>query len=198
MSCFVFLKDILQSPRRDVLFLFYLFIFNGRMIALQYWFDFCHISTWISHRCTYVLWSYFMGLPGWGDSQPGHPFCPILLPPRGANIYLLIYLLGSKILPISAGGMHPPLWGVLESKPSSPHMEGAGPQRNNAPWPTCVAVTGFRVMWVEGGGGYFLCTFQAFDFPNQETSFLSVLDRISRFPSDDKRKAAENWHALGL
>jgi len=27
---------------------------NWRMIALQYWFDFCHTSTWISHRCTYV------------------------------------------------------------------------------------------------------------------------------------------------
>ena len=24
------------------------------MIGLQYWFDFCHISTWISYRCTYV------------------------------------------------------------------------------------------------------------------------------------------------
>ena len=25
------------------------------MIALQYWFDFCHTSKWISHRCTYIL-----------------------------------------------------------------------------------------------------------------------------------------------
>ena len=24
------------------------------MIALQYWFDFCHKSAWINHRCTYV------------------------------------------------------------------------------------------------------------------------------------------------
>jgi len=141
-----------------------------------------------------ILWVYQAGVI---PSQDTHsvPFCCLQ---GGANIYLLIYLLGSKILPISAGGMHPPLWGVLESKPSSPQMEGAGPQSNNAPWPMCVAVTGFRVMWVEGGGAYFLCTFQAFDFPNQETSFLSVLDRISRFPSDDKRKAAENRHALGL
>ena len=28
------------------------FIFNGRKIALQYWFHFCHRSTWIRHRCT--------------------------------------------------------------------------------------------------------------------------------------------------
>lgn len=28
-------------------------------------------------------------------------------------------------------------------------------------------------------------------FPNQETSFLNVLNRIYRFPSDDERKAAE-------
>ena len=28
--------------------------FNWRMIALQYWLGFCHISTWISHRYTYV------------------------------------------------------------------------------------------------------------------------------------------------
>ena len=40
------------------------------MIALQYWFDFCHISTWISHRCTYVpsLWNF---LP------TSHPFWPL-------------------------------------------------------------------------------------------------------------------------
>ena len=30
------------------------FNFNWRMIALQYWFDFCHTSTWVNHRYTYV------------------------------------------------------------------------------------------------------------------------------------------------
>ena len=35
-------------------FYFLKIIFNWRMIALQYWFDFCHTSTWISHRYTYV------------------------------------------------------------------------------------------------------------------------------------------------
>ena len=29
----------------------YLFMFNWLMIALQHWFDFCHTSTWITHRC---------------------------------------------------------------------------------------------------------------------------------------------------
>ena len=31
-----------------------LFIFNSRIIALQYCVGFCHTSTWISHRYTYV------------------------------------------------------------------------------------------------------------------------------------------------
>jgi len=38
----------------EVCYFFDLFIFNWRMIVLQYWFDFCHTSVWISHRCTYV------------------------------------------------------------------------------------------------------------------------------------------------
>ena len=33
---------------------YFLFIFNWRIIALQYCVSFCHISTWISHRHTYV------------------------------------------------------------------------------------------------------------------------------------------------
>ena len=37
-----------------IVFFFNSFIFNWRIIALQYWFGFCHTSTWISHRCTYV------------------------------------------------------------------------------------------------------------------------------------------------
>ena len=28
------------------------FIFNWMIIALQYWFDFCHTATWIDYRCT--------------------------------------------------------------------------------------------------------------------------------------------------
>ena len=32
-----------------VFYFIYLFL-----IALQYWFDFCHTSTWIGHRCIYV------------------------------------------------------------------------------------------------------------------------------------------------
>ena len=31
------------------------FIFNWRVTALQYCNGFCHIPTWITHRCTYVL-----------------------------------------------------------------------------------------------------------------------------------------------
>ena len=36
------------------IYIYIFFFFNWLMIALQYWFDFCHTSTWISHRCTYV------------------------------------------------------------------------------------------------------------------------------------------------
>ena len=43
-----------------VLFLFFfsIFVFNWKIIALQYCVGFCHMSTWISHRYTYVpsLW----------------------------------------------------------------------------------------------------------------------------------------------
>ena len=124
MSCFVFCFKTFSEVLGGMFCSYFinLFIFNRRMIALQYWFDFCHTSAWTSHRYTYVLWSYFMGLPGWADSHPGHLFCPILLPLGGANIYFLIYLLGSIIHPISAGGKCPPLWGSWQA--SLPHPKG--------------------------------------------------------------------------
>ena len=37
------------------IFLLNLFIFNGRITALQYWIGFCHTSMWISHTYTYVF-----------------------------------------------------------------------------------------------------------------------------------------------
>ena len=37
------------------------FIFIWRIIGLQCWFDFCHSSAWINHRCTYV--SSLLNLP---------------------------------------------------------------------------------------------------------------------------------------
>ena len=40
--------------RYPYLIFFNLFKFNWKIIALQYWFDFCHTSTWISHKCHYV------------------------------------------------------------------------------------------------------------------------------------------------
>ena len=42
----------LCTPLRQ--FIFNLFIFNLRIIALQCCIDFCHTSTWISHRYTHV------------------------------------------------------------------------------------------------------------------------------------------------
>ena len=47
----------------------YLFIFNWLMMALQYWFDICYTSAWISHRRTYVP-------PPWASLPPlslSHP-----------------------------------------------------------------------------------------------------------------------------
>ena len=52
-----------------VSFLKKLFIFNWRMIALQYYVGFCHTSIWISHRYTYVP-SLFYLLP---HPTPSHP-----------------------------------------------------------------------------------------------------------------------------
>ena len=43
-----------RRKRKTQILLFLIFIyFNWLMIGLQYWFDFCPTSTWISHRCTY-------------------------------------------------------------------------------------------------------------------------------------------------
>ena len=48
-------------------FFLFNFIFNWRIITLQYCDDFCHTSTWISHRYTCV---------------PPHPECLFYLPPH--------------------------------------------------------------------------------------------------------------------
>ena len=47
-----------------------LFIFNWRIIALQYCVVLCHISTWITHRYTYVPW--LLNLP-----STSHPISPL-------------------------------------------------------------------------------------------------------------------------
>ena len=48
---------------------FLIFIFNWRITALQYCIGFCHASTWISHKYTYVPPSPF-SLPSPTPSQP--------------------------------------------------------------------------------------------------------------------------------
>ena len=45
---------IFSNKSQPLLWDSYLFIFNWRTIALQYWFRFCHVSMWINHRCTCV------------------------------------------------------------------------------------------------------------------------------------------------
>ena len=40
--------------KHRMFFILKLYFLNWKIIALQYWFHFCHTSTWISHRSTYV------------------------------------------------------------------------------------------------------------------------------------------------
>ena len=70
-TCVPCISSQIPNPwtTKEVLWLiFYLFIFNWRLIALQYWFDFRHTSTWICHRCTYV--SSLLNLPPTSDLPP--------------------------------------------------------------------------------------------------------------------------------
>ena len=55
------------SVEVQFLFFFDVLIFNWRITALPYWVGFCHSSTWISHRYTYVL--CLLNLP----PIPSHP-----------------------------------------------------------------------------------------------------------------------------
>ena len=55
-----------KPSRVNIISLFFVkFIFNWRVIALQYHVGFCHVSTWISRRYTYIL-----SLP---PPLPSHP-----------------------------------------------------------------------------------------------------------------------------
>ena len=49
---FLFFQIILICVYDLLYFIFVIFIFNWLMIALQYWFAFCHPWIWIHHRCT--------------------------------------------------------------------------------------------------------------------------------------------------
>ena len=60
-----------SKGRGDLLYFIFLYkciYFNWRLITLQYGGDFCRISTWISHRYTYV--PSLLNLP---FSSPHHP-----------------------------------------------------------------------------------------------------------------------------
>ena len=54
---------------RDALIFLTLFIFNWRIIALQYCIGFCHTSTWISHK-------YNMSPSSWTSLPPPTPLPP--------------------------------------------------------------------------------------------------------------------------
>ena len=57
-NCPLNMKDCPKKERDPEI---YLLIFNRRMIALQYCVSFCHASTWINHRHTYI--SSILNLP---------------------------------------------------------------------------------------------------------------------------------------
>ena len=50
----LFVQPTLAASNPFYFLYFFIFIFNWRIIALQYHVGFCHISIWISHRSTYV------------------------------------------------------------------------------------------------------------------------------------------------
>ena len=62
-------KNIKNSGYKQVPTLKKFIYLNWRIIALQCWFHFCHISAWVSHRCTHV--------PSLANLPPtSHPFPP--------------------------------------------------------------------------------------------------------------------------
>ena len=60
-----------------------LFIFNWRIIALQYYIGYCHISTWMNHRCTYF--PFLLTFPPTSHSILPPPAAPRPAPPRPTN-----------------------------------------------------------------------------------------------------------------
>ena len=71
-------SPLCKSPMRlsvsFFLFCLNLFIFNWRIIALQYCVGFCHISTWISHRDTIGI---RMSPPSWNYLPSPAPTLPL-------------------------------------------------------------------------------------------------------------------------
>ena len=63
-----FSKPSTQLPQLFLLHLKKLFIFNWRIIALQYCVHFCHKSTWVSHRYTCI--AFLLSFPP--TSHPTH------------------------------------------------------------------------------------------------------------------------------
>ena len=112
----------------------YLVIFNWLMIGLQYWFDFCHTSTWVNHKCTFV--PSLLNLPPTSRPfpPPAHSHLSRLLQSPSLSflsctanshwpsIYMLVYMLPCYSSPfISPSPSFPPLLSIsLFSMSASP------------------------------------------------------------------------------
>ena len=68
--CNLSFLNSMESPSLSKVLFIYLLIFKWRIIALQYYVGFCHISTWISHRCIYMSPPSRTSL---SPSTPSHP-----------------------------------------------------------------------------------------------------------------------------
>ena len=85
----------------------FLFMFNWRIIALQCWFHFCHTSTWISHRCTYV--SSLLNLPIIGVKLETEKQISYINSYKwNLKIYIYIYIY---------------IWSYLQSRKRDTHVE---------------------------------------------------------------------------
>ena len=94
------------------LFIFQLFVSNWRIIALQYCDGFCHISTRISHRYTYV--------PSLPPPTPSHPsrvsqsaglssLCYTANSLWLSVLHMVVYICFSATLSIFSHPLHPPV-----------------------------------------------------------------------------------------
>ena len=91
----------IKRPTLNEFTIFKKIIFNWRISALQYWFGFCHMSTWISHRYTYVLsllnlppiFHPFLLLDRWMNKAVVHIYSGILLIHKKEHISIYKFLM---------------------------------------------------------------------------------------------------------
>ena len=74
------------------------------MTALQYWFDFCHTSTWISHQFNLIQFSHSVMIDSWRPHELQHARlpCPSPTPRAYSNSCQWCHLtISSSVVPFS-------------------------------------------------------------------------------------------------